>query len=138
MKTHRRAPTPRTNERNGAVGANAGGDKAILLAAFGKIDVVALAVALGCAGACIVFLAALALLVKGAPPGVAVGPHLALLGAWLPGFSVTLTGAVLGALYGAILGVVAGGLIAAIWNFTHRLYIVLVAIRAHWWRMMAE
>ena len=50
-------------------------DKAILMAAFAKMDVIALAIALGSVCAIGLFLATAALLLKGTPPGLAIGPN---------------------------------------------------------------
>jgi hypothetical protein len=113
-------------------------DKAVLMAAFARIDPVALAVAMGAVGALGLFLMTVALLVKGAPPGAPVGPHLALLGIYLPGYSVSWTGSVIGALYAFLLGGVTGFVWAVMWNLTHYLYIILVVVRAHWWRLMGD
>ncbi len=113
-------------------------DKAILMAAFAKIDVVALAIALGSLFALVLFLATAGLLLKGAPPGFEVGPHLGLFGIYLPGYSVSWFGAVVGALYAGIIGGFLGFVLAALWNFTHHLYVVAIVVRTAWWRMMAE
>lgn len=48
--------------------------------------------------------------------GEEVGPHLGLLSNYLPGYSVTWPGAVLGFLYGLFLGGTAGWLTAWIYN----------------------
>ena len=113
-------------------------DKAILMAAFAKIDVIALAVALGSISALMLFLATVGLLLKGAPPGTEVGPHLALLSVYLPGYSVSWFGAVVGALYAGIIGGFLGFVLAVLWNLTHYLYVVAIVVRTAWWRMMAE
>ncbi len=113
-------------------------DKAILMASFAKMDPVALAVALGCISGFIIFLATGLLLIQGAPEGQEIGPHLALLGIYLPGYEVTWPGAVLGAFYFGLMGVIAGFVIATLWNLTHYIYIVLTVARAVWWKMMAD
>ncbi|GMQ88730.1 MAG: hypothetical protein BMS9Abin09_0164 [Gammaproteobacteria bacterium] len=113
-------------------------DKAILMAAFAKIDVVALAIALGSLFALVLFLATAGLLLKGAPPGVEVGPHLGLFGIYLPGYSVSWFGAVVGAFYAGIIGGFLGFVLAVLWNLTHYLYVVAIVVRTAWWRMMAE
>ena len=113
-------------------------DKAVLMASFAKIDVIALAIALGLVWGLMLFLATGLLLIQGAPEGQMIGPHLALLGVYLPGYEVTWSGAFLGSFYFFIIGAVAGGLIAGFWNLTHYLYIVLTVARAVWWKMMAD
>jgi hypothetical protein len=115
-----------------------GADKALLMAAFARMDAVALAVALGTVCAVGLFLMTAVLLVKGAPPGMHVGPNLGVLGVYLPGYSVSWGGSVVGALYAGIVGAVTGFVWAVMWNLTHYLYIILVVVRAHWWRLMAD
>jgi len=53
--------------------------------------------------------------------GIVVGPHLALLGQYLPGYSVTWGGSLVGLFYGAVIGGIGGWLIAAIYNGVARL-----------------
>ena len=113
-------------------------DKALLKIAFCRIDVTAMAVATGTVVGLLLSLTTAVLLVKGSPPGVEVGPHLELLGIYLPGYTVTWAGALLGALYGMLLGTVAGAVVAGMWNFTHYLYMTAMVIRASWLRMMVD
>ena len=70
---------------------------------------------------------------KGAAPGEIVGPRLALLGVYLPGYTVSWGGSVLGAAYGAVAGAIVGFVWAVCWNLSHFIYVALVLIRAHWW-----
>lgn len=113
-------------------------DKAILMASFAKIDTVALAVALGCIWGLMLFLATALLLIQGAAEGQQVGPHLSLLGIYLPGYDVSWFGALLGAFYFGIIGSIAGFVIAVLWNLTHYIYIAIAVARAVWWKMMAD
>ncbi len=113
-------------------------DKAVLMVAFARMDAVALSVAMGCVAALMLFSATAILLIKGAPPGMHVGPHLGLLAIYLPGYSVSWGGGIVGAIYAGIVGAVIGFLIAVLWNLTHYLYIAVVTIRAYWWQMMAD
>ncbi len=48
--------------------------------------------------------------------GEVVGPHLGLLGAFFPGYSVTWPGAFIGFVYGALTGAIVGYLLAWIYN----------------------
>lgn len=64
------------------------------------------------AGACLL-LATLWLVIKGGPN---VGRHLALLGQYLPGYSVSIGGSLIGFLYGLGLGFVSGYLLGAVYN----------------------
>ena len=113
-------------------------DKAILMAAFAKIDPIALAIAVGCIWGLMLFLATGLLLTQGTSEGQQVGPHLTLLGIYLPGYNVSWFGALLGAFYFGIIGSIGGFVIAVIWNLTHYIYIVLTVARAVWWKMMAD
>jgi hypothetical protein len=106
----------------------------IVRAAFASFDVVALAVALGCVCAIVLWMATVILLVKGAPEGISVGPHLALLAHFLPGYNVSWTGSVLGLVYGFVIGVVLGTLIAATWNVIHHIYLVFAVTRRYFAR----
>lgn len=113
-------------------------DKAVLMAGFARMDVVALAVAMGTVFAVGLFLMTVMLLIKGAPPGVPIGTHLGLLDIYLPGYSVSWGGSAIGAVYAWIIGALIGTVWAVLWNLTHYLYIIMVVIRAHWWRLMAD
>lgn len=113
-------------------------DKALLKIAFCRIDVTAMATATGTVVGLLLFLATAALLIKGTSPGAEVGPHLELLGIYLPGYTVTWVGALLGAVYGLVLGAAAGAIIAGMWNLTHYLYMTAMVIRASWMRMIVD
>lgn len=113
-------------------------DKAVLMAAFARMDVVALAVAMGTVCAIGLWLLTVTLLVKGAPPDMHIGTHLGLLGIYLPGYSVSWGGSAIGAVYAWFIGAMIGLVWAVVWNLTHYLYIILVVVRAHWWRLMAD
>jgi hypothetical protein len=113
-------------------------DKAILMAAFAKMDPVALAVALGSIWALILFTATTILLLKGAPEGGQVGTHLGLIGIYLPGYNVTWAGGLLGAAYLWVIGAIAGFVLAVLWNLTHHLYVIVIVARAAWWKLLAD
>lgn len=59
------------------------------------------------------FLATVLLLLKG---GATVGPHLALIGAFLPGYRVTWAGAFIGFVYLFVIGYAIGRIIGTIYN----------------------
>ena len=113
-------------------------DKAVLMVAFARMDVVAMAVAIGTVSAIGLFLLTVTLLFKGAPPGMHIGIHLGLFGIYLPGYSVSWGGSLIGAMYVWIIGALIGFVWAVMWNLTHYLYIIMVVVRAHWWRFMAD
>lgn len=118
--------------------AQANTDKAILMAAFARIDAISFAIASGTICALLLFTATTILLLKGPQPGLEIGEHLGLIGIYLPGYDVTWAGSLLGAFYAWLLGAIAGFVLALLWNLTHYLYITAIVVRAAWWRMMAE
>lgn len=73
----------------------------------------ALSVVCGLLGGAILFIATIWLVIRGGYP---VGPHLGLLGVYLPGYSVTWGGSILGLFYGALIGGVSGWVLAALYN----------------------
>ncbi len=96
----------------------------IVKSAFARLDIVALSVAAGTVLGLCLFVATAWLLVKGAPPGVHVGPHLGLLAHYLPGYSVSWFGSVLVVVYGFLMGIVAAVVFGVIWNVAHYLYLM--------------
>ncbi len=103
----------------------------IVRAAFARFDLPALAIALGSVGALGLWSVTAILLVKGASPGAAVGPHLALLEHFLPAYSVSWTGSFVGLLYGFLLGMLVGIVIAVVWNLIHHIYLLLTVSRRY-------
>lgn len=101
----------------------------MLKATFARLDPVALAIAGGIVCAFVLVFATALLLFVGAPPGIEVGYHLGLLAHFLPGYSVSISGALIGLLYGFFIGALLGFLMAAVWNVTHHIYIFLRAAR---------
>ena len=96
----------------------------IVRAAFARLDTVALAVAAGTLGAAVLFGATAWLLLRGAPPGMEVGPHLGLLTHYLPGYRVTWSGSLIGLAYGFAIGFCAGAAVGAFWNLIHYIYLL--------------
>lgn len=66
----------------------------------------------------VLFLMTAVLLIKGGP---VVGPHLRLLGQYLPGYQVTWSGSFLGLLYGLVLGFILGFGASWLYNLLSRL-----------------
>lgn len=64
-------------------------------------------------GGLTIFLMTAWLVIKGGP---VVGPHLALLGQYFYGYSVTWSGSLIGFAYGALVGGIAGWLVGAVYN----------------------
>jgi hypothetical protein len=94
-------------------------DHEILSAVFAKMDVPALAVAVGVLGSILFFLATAILLLQTVPENYPVGPHLSALADYLPGYSVTWGGTMVGAFYGFLGGAIAGFSAAVYWNIAH-------------------
>jgi hypothetical protein len=78
-----------------------------------------MAIVFGGAGGTLVFIATAWLLLRG---GRVVGPHLALLSNYFPGYDVTWPGAFVGFFYGGLCGALAGWSVAWVYN-------LVVAIR---------
>lgn len=78
-----------------------------------KLNARAWGVAIGLLMGTLLFVATVFLIVKGGPT---VGPHLSLIGAYLPGYHVTWGGAVVGFLYLFVIGYVIGVIIGGVYN----------------------
>lgn len=118
---------------------NLDADKAVLMAAFAKFDAIALGIALGSVLALSLFLATIFLLLKGAAPGADdIGSHLQLIGVYLPGYSVSWPGAIIGAGWTLGLGAILGFVLGVLWNMTHYIYVALIVIRTAWVNLMAD
>jgi hypothetical protein len=90
----------------------------ILERAVLKLNGNILGLVLGILAALIIFVATNFLILKG---GAEVGPHLSLLRAFFPFYSVTFLGSLVGAFWSFVCGYVAGFIIAAIYNFVIRM-----------------
>ena len=102
----------------------AGRGDLIVRAAFARLDIVALAVAAGVVGGFLLLSATAWLLLRGAPPGMHIGPHLGLLANFLPGYSVSWSGSIAGLFYGLLGGAAIGGLFGVVWNMAHYVYLL--------------
>jgi protoporphyrinogen oxidase len=91
---------------------------------FPRVDGVALGTATGVVAGALLFLATIVLVLKGGP---VVGPRLGLLAQFLPGYSVTVAGGLLGLAYGLLGGFVAGWSFAVLRNLT--LFFSLAVLR---------
>jgi hypothetical protein len=91
----------------------------IILWAFARFDLPAFVAASAVVAGVALLSLTVALIIKGAPPGVPVGPHLAQLAVVFPGYSVSVGGAVIGAAYAGVVGGALGLILAAFWNAVH-------------------
>ncbi len=103
-----------------------------VMSLFAKADLHAAAAGGAACGALVLFAVTAALLLQGAPPGYPIGPNLSALGTFLPGYSVTWPGALVGAAYGALTGAVVAFAIAALWNFSHLVIIGVTILSGDW------
>lgn len=106
------------------------GNSELLSAIFAKMDVVSLALSMGVLCGMALFGATSVLLLQPTPDNVPVGPHLGALADYLPGYSVTWTGALAGSGYGMMIGALLGFFIALQWNLAHYLAIGLLLLRS--------
>ena len=97
-----------------------------IVQSLAKVDSLALGVAFGTVFAAGIFLVTNLLILKG---GENIGPNLALLGQFFPGYTVTFGGSLLGLLYGFISGFALGWLIAMIRNIIIRIYLQIINVR---------
>ncbi len=102
----------------------------IIMWALAKLDVTAFVAASAVISGAALLLLTLFLVVKGAPPGIPVGPHLAQLSVFFPGYSVTTIGAFIGGAYASVVGGALGFLLATFWNAAHALFLAVIRIRA--------
>lgn len=105
--------------------------RTILAWAFARLDVVAFSVANAVTFALVLFAITVAIAWKGAAPGVPVGPHLAHLALYFPGYSVSTLGALIGAAYAGAIGALCGLFLAVLWNFAHALLLGVIRVRAN-------
>jgi hypothetical protein len=103
-----------------------GRDRVQLAHAFGRLDPVALAVALGTVSGGALWLATVLLLLRGGP---AVGLHLNRLSFFLPGYAVSWPGAFVGLLEAGLVGAALGTLLALFWNVYHRIFVTFVVAK---------
>ncbi len=105
-------------------------ERTILAWAFARLDVAAFVIAGAVVAGLALFALTLVVVLKGAAPNVPVGPHLAQLGLYFPGYSVSVGGACVGLLYAAAVGGVGALVLAMLWNFAHKLLFSILRTRA--------
>lgn len=85
--------------------------------AVARLRASVMAVTFGIVGGLMLFVATVWLIILGPTGGSEhVGPTLGLLANFFPGYSVTWSGAVVGAFYGALSGAIAGFVLAVLYN----------------------
>lgn len=98
----------------------------IVRATFARLDILAIAASVGCLFAVLLWAATASLLLKGAAAGQEIGPHLALIANFFPGYSVTWAGSFIGLVYGFLVGGAAGGAVGVFWNLVHHVFLMFV------------
>jgi hypothetical protein len=100
-------------------------DDQLLVQSFARLQASALGTSLGAVTAAALFLATAVLRVRSMfdPPDAPLGPHLALLANYFPGYTVSWPGAFVGAAYGFACGWATGVVVAFLLNLSHFLYI---------------
>ncbi|MEZ5499964.1 MAG: hypothetical protein R3E77_11125 [Steroidobacteraceae bacterium] len=96
----------------------------IVRSTFARFDIRGLATATGLVAGALILVATATLLITAPPDARHIGPHLALLANYFPGFSVTWPGALLGFLYGFVLGFAIGTTVGFSWNLAHYIFVV--------------
>jgi formate hydrogenlyase subunit 3/multisubunit Na+/H+ antiporter MnhD subunit len=86
----------------------------IVLTRVMRLSVVITGITVGLVLGFLLFAVTIFLLLKG---GSVVGPHLGMLGNFLPGYDVTLLGSFLGLGYGFVIGFVLGCFVAFVYNW---------------------
>jgi protoporphyrinogen oxidase len=100
--------------------------------AFPRLDPIAFGLSLGITSSIVLFVSTLFLLLRG---GEEIGPRLALLGQFFPGFQVSVEGSFIGMAYVFVIGFIAGSATAHIRNLSVFLNAVLMK-KGIEWRML--
>lgn len=113
---------------NTRFGANA---YIIINAIFAKVDKTAFAFASGLIFFLGMYTITALVIIKGATPDLPTSPHLQLLNDYLPGYSLTWVGNLIGSICVGIIGAMIGFLFAGLWNLVHYLYQAIIINRLH-------
>jgi hypothetical protein len=111
---------------DGAVPQRPSRNNLIVLAAFARLDLLALAIAASVLAGSVLFLATAWLLLNKPSPDMVIGLHLGLLSNYLPGYSVSWPGSLVGLFYGMLIGLCAGATFGALWNLIHHIYLLVL------------
>lgn len=101
-------------------------DTIVLNAVFAKIDKTAFALASGLVFFLGMFILTAVLILKGATPTSAIGPNFQSLSLYLPGYSLTWLGNLIGSIYVGIIGAFIAAVFAIFWNLVHYLYLAFM------------
>ncbi len=107
-------------------------DAALVMSLFARMDHLGMALAFGVAVGITFCLATAILLIKGGSADAVVGYNLGTVSAFLPGYSVSWIGSLVGLAYGVLGGMVFGFGFALLWNFAHVVAVGIVILKADW------
>ena len=108
-------------------------DIIILNAVFAKMDKTAFALASGLVFFLGMFIVTAILILKGATPTTVIGPNLQSLSFYLPGYSLTWMGNIIGSMYVGVVGLFIGLFFAYLWNLVHYIYLALMINRLNFY-----
>lgn len=95
----------------------------VLNAVFAKIDKTAFSLSSGLVFFLGMFVVTAISIVKGSGSDITIGPDLAMLSYYLPGYGMTWLGNIVGSIYVGVIGLVLGWFFGMLWNLTHYLYL---------------
>jgi hypothetical protein len=112
---------------NEAVSQSASRHNLIIMAAFARLDLAALAIASAVLAGSMLFVATAWHVLHPPFALAATTLHLGLLSNYLPGYGVSWLGSVIGLFYGMLIGFCVGVVFGAVWNLVHHVYLLLLA-----------
>lgn len=98
----------------------------VLNAIFAKIDKTAFSLSSGLVFFLSMFVITAISIINGNGVEGAVGPDLAKLSYYLPGYGMTWLGNIVGSIYVGVIGLVLGWFFGMLWNLTHYLYLAVL------------
>ncbi len=101
----------------------------ILHAIFAKIDKTAFSIASGFIFFLGMFAVTAIVINLGTATEVSIAPYLQSISYYLPGYSLTWMGNLIGSIYLGIIGAIIGLIFAILWNLVHYLYLAVVINR---------
>lgn len=110
-------------------------DRRLIELVHGRLNIPAFSAATAVFGAISLTLLVAVVLLRGPIDEEAVGTHLALLAHYVPGFTVSWKGALVGALWVGLFAGLFGAVVAIVWNSIHRALLLWFALRA---RLLGE
>ena len=110
----------------GAVSQSPSRNNLIIMAAFARLDLAALAIASSVVAGSALFVATAWMLLSHPATATTMPLNLGLLSNYLPGYSVSWGGSLVGLAYGMLIGLAAGAAFGAVWNLIHHVYLLVL------------